>query len=79
MWHAEAAQFSIGDKGYLGATLGMDQRAGLALAAVGHCMVAFHETLVAGFDSGWSNYLPSIQYRHAGRHCLLRIKSASSP
>jgi hypothetical protein len=67
---ARAAQFGPGGKGDPGLDLGMDQRAGLALAAVGLSVVAFHETLMAGFDSGWSNYLSPIQYRHAGRCCL---------
>jgi ABC-type transporter Mla maintaining outer membrane lipid asymmetry ATPase subunit MlaF len=53
-----------------GSALGMDQRAGLALAAVRHCMVAFNDPLTAGFDPNRGKYLPSIQYRHAGRYCL---------
>jgi hypothetical protein len=65
---AGTAQFGLGDKGYLGVTLGMDQRAHLVLATVGHSAVAFHEARTAGFDSSWRKYLPSIQYRHAGRY-----------
>jgi DNA-binding GntR family transcriptional regulator len=29
---------------------------------------AFHETLIAGFDSNWTKYLLSILYRHAERY-----------
>lgn len=62
---AGVAQFGLGDKGDPGLGLGVDQRAGLALAAVRHCMVAFHDALTVGFDSGWSKNLPPILYRHA--------------
>ena len=29
---------------------------------------AFHDALIAGFDSAWSKYLLSILYRHAERY-----------
>jgi hypothetical protein len=67
---AGVAQFGLGDKGYLGATLGMNQLAGLAIAAIGLGIVAFHEALTAGVDSAWSKYLPPILYRHAERYRL---------
>jgi hypothetical protein len=46
----------------------MPQFAELALAAVGHCIVAFHGPLTVGFDSNWGKYLPSILYHHARRY-----------
>jgi hypothetical protein len=76
---AGTAQFGLGDKGYLGATLGMDQRAGLALAVVGLSVVAFHEALTAGFNSSWGKYLPSILYRHARRYCLFMHQIGLQP
>jgi hypothetical protein len=57
----------------------LDQFADFALAAVGHCLVPFHDPLTVGFDSNWGKYLPPILYRHAGHHGILSIKSASSP
>ncbi|MFZ2124846.1 MAG: GntR family transcriptional regulator [Rhodoferax sp.] len=41
---------------------------------------AFHEALIAGFDSDWSKYLLSILYRHAERyrHINWRLTAAHS-
>jgi hypothetical protein len=70
MWQLGAAQFGLGDDRDPRLDFGVNHFTGVALAAVGLSVVAFHETLTAGFDSAWSNYLPSMQYRHAAHHRL---------
>lgn len=35
---------------------------------------AFHEALIAGFDSGWSKYLLAILYRHAERYRNINLR-----
>jgi len=42
-----------------------------------HRNKAFHEALIAGFDSTWSKYLLSILYRHAERY--RNIKTSFAP
>ncbi|MCM2297620.1 GntR family transcriptional regulator [Rhodoferax sp.] len=41
---------------------------------------AFHEALIAGFDSNWSKYLLSILYRHAERYrnIIWRLTAANA-
>jgi DNA-binding GntR family transcriptional regulator len=41
---------------------------------------AFHEALIAGFDSDWSKYLLSILYRHAERYrnIIWRLTAANA-
>jgi hypothetical protein len=50
----------LSDKGMSGSTLGLDQYAHFALAAVWHNVVIGHEALSASRDSSWGNYLHSL-------------------
>jgi hypothetical protein len=76
---AGAAQFGLGDDRYPVLDFGVNQFAGVALAAVGLSVIALHEALTAGVDSSWGEYLLSICTAMPGATAFSCIKSASSP